>query len=96
MLDGLEGSDRLSELNAYFDIIDGGLEHPCGTAHQQACTDSRGHIDQSFDRALRHRAMTEELQRLRRRIDEHELPNVIGESEAMARSLPSRSETLLS
>jgi len=39
----------------------------------------------TIDRALRHRAMTEELQRLRRRIDEHELPNVIGESEAMKR-----------
>jgi DNA-binding NtrC family response regulator len=39
----------------------------------------------TIDRALRHRAMTEELQRLRRRIDEHELPNVIGESEAMQR-----------
>ena len=39
----------------------------------------------TIDRALRHRAMTEELQRLRRRVDEHELPNVIGESEAMAR-----------
>ncbi len=37
----------------------------------------------TIDRALRHRAMTEELQRLRRRVDEHELPNVIGESEAM-------------
>ncbi len=39
----------------------------------------------TIDRALRHRAMTEELQRLRRRIDEHELPNVVGESEAMKR-----------
>jgi len=39
----------------------------------------------TIDRALRHRAMTEELRRLRRRVDAHELPNVIGESEAMRR-----------
>ena len=39
----------------------------------------------TIDRAIRHRAMTEELQRLRRRVDEHELPNVVGESEAMKR-----------
>src|SRR5258706_14105905 len=39
----------------------------------------------TIDRALRHRAMTDELRRLRRRIDEHELPNVIGESETMQR-----------
>ncbi len=39
----------------------------------------------TIDRAMRHRAMTDELQRLRRRVDEHELPNVIGDSEAMQR-----------
>ncbi len=39
----------------------------------------------TIDRALRHRAMTDELRRLRRRVDEHELPNVIGDSEAMQR-----------
>jgi len=39
----------------------------------------------TMERAVRERAMTDELQRLRRRVDEHELPNVIGESEAMRR-----------
>jgi two-component system response regulator HydG len=39
----------------------------------------------TIDRALRHRAMTDELRRLRRRVDEHELPNVIGDSEVMQR-----------
>jgi DNA-binding NtrC family response regulator len=39
----------------------------------------------TIDRAVRHRAMTEELQRLRRRVDEHKLPNVVGNSEAMQR-----------
>jgi len=39
----------------------------------------------TMDRAVRYRAMTDELQRLRRRVDEHELPNVIGESDVMRR-----------
>jgi len=39
----------------------------------------------TIDRAVRHRAMSDELRRLRRRVDEHELPNVIGDSEAMQR-----------
>ena len=39
----------------------------------------------TVDRAMRYRAMTDELQRLRRRVDEHELPNVIGDSDAMKR-----------
>ncbi|MES1186613.1 MAG: sigma-54 dependent transcriptional regulator [Myxococcales bacterium] len=39
----------------------------------------------TIDRAVRYRAMTDELQRLRRRVDEHELPNVIGDSDAMRR-----------
>ena len=51
----------------------------------------------TIDRALRHRAMTDELRRLRRRVDEHELPNVIGDSEAMQRmaDIVSRVETAL-
>jgi two-component system, NtrC family, response regulator HydG len=39
----------------------------------------------TIDRAVRYRGMTDELQRLRRRVDEHELPNVIGDSDAMRR-----------
>jgi two-component system response regulator HydG len=39
----------------------------------------------TVDRALRHRALTDELQRLRRRADQRELPNVVGDSEAMQR-----------
>jgi len=39
----------------------------------------------TIDRAVRYRAMTDELQRLRRRVDEHDLPNVIGDSDAMQR-----------
>ncbi len=39
----------------------------------------------TMERAVRHRKMTDELRRLRRRVDAHELPNVIGESEAMQR-----------
>jgi two-component system response regulator HydG len=39
----------------------------------------------TIDRAVRYRAMTDELQRLRRRVDEHDLPNVIGDSDSMQR-----------
>jgi len=35
------------------------------------------------DRAARHRAMSDELRRLRRRVDQHELPNIVGASAAM-------------
>src|SRR6187399_1566149 len=37
----------------------------------------------SIDRAARHRAMTDELRRLRRRVEHQELPNIIGESESI-------------
>ncbi len=39
----------------------------------------------TMERAVRYRAMTDELQRLRRRVDEHELPNVVGQSDVMRR-----------
>jgi len=39
----------------------------------------------SVDRAARHRAMTEELRRLRRSADHPELPNIVGESETIRR-----------
>ena len=37
----------------------------------------------SVDRAARHRAMNDELKRLRRRVDQHELPNIVGHSESI-------------
>ncbi|HEV8548486.1 MAG TPA: sigma-54 dependent transcriptional regulator [Polyangiaceae bacterium] len=37
----------------------------------------------AVDRAARHRAMNDELRRLRRRVDQRELPNIIGESESI-------------
>jgi two-component system response regulator HydG len=37
----------------------------------------------AVDRGLRYRNLTDELGRLRRRIDQHELPNIIGNSDAM-------------
>ncbi len=37
----------------------------------------------AVDRAARHRAMNDELKRLRRRVDKRELPNIIGESESI-------------
>jgi two-component system response regulator HydG len=37
----------------------------------------------SVDRAARHRAMNDELKRLRRRVEERELPNIVGQSESM-------------
>jgi DNA-binding NtrC family response regulator len=39
----------------------------------------------TVDRAARHRAMSDELRRLRRRVDKPELSNVIGHSDAMRR-----------
>jgi DNA-binding NtrC family response regulator len=39
----------------------------------------------AIDRAARHRAMSDELRRLRRRVQDQELPNVIGASAAMRR-----------
>jgi two-component system response regulator HydG len=39
----------------------------------------------TIDRAACYRAMSDELRRLRRRVDTHELPNVIGSSNAMRR-----------
>jgi DNA-binding NtrC family response regulator len=39
----------------------------------------------TMDRAARHWTMSEELRRLRRRVEERDLPNVIGNSEAMRR-----------
>ena len=35
------------------------------------------------DRAARHRAMTDELKRLRLRVDHHELPNIVGHSDSI-------------
>jgi len=37
----------------------------------------------AVDRAARYRAMNDELKRLRRRVDRHELPNIVGESESI-------------
>jgi DNA-binding NtrC family response regulator len=37
----------------------------------------------TVDRAARHRAMNDELRRLRRRVDHHELPNIVGQSESI-------------
>jgi len=37
----------------------------------------------SVDRAARHRAMNDGLKRLRRRVDQHELPNIVGHSESI-------------
>ncbi len=37
----------------------------------------------SVDRAARHRAMNDELKRLRRRVDQHELPNIVGHSDSI-------------
>jgi two-component system response regulator HydG len=37
----------------------------------------------AVDRAARHRAMNDELKRLRRRVDHHELPNIVGQSESI-------------
>jgi DNA-binding NtrC family response regulator len=37
----------------------------------------------SVDRAARHRAMNDELKRLRRRVDQHELPNIVGQSDSI-------------
>jgi DNA-binding NtrC family response regulator len=37
----------------------------------------------AVDRAARHRAMNDELRRLRRRVDQRELPNIIGQSESI-------------
>jgi two-component system response regulator AtoC len=37
----------------------------------------------SIDRAARHRAMNDELKRLRRRVDQHELPNIVGHSDSI-------------
>jgi len=39
----------------------------------------------TMDRAARHWTMSEELRRLRRRVEDRELPNVVGSSEAMRR-----------
>jgi two-component system response regulator HydG len=37
----------------------------------------------AVDRAARHRAMTDELRRLRRRVEHQELPNIVGHSESI-------------
>jgi DNA-binding NtrC family response regulator len=37
----------------------------------------------AVDRAARHRAMNDELRRLRRRVDQRELPNIIGQSDSI-------------
>jgi len=37
----------------------------------------------AVDRAARHRAMNDELKRLRRRVDQHELPNIVGHSDSI-------------
>src|SRR5215831_20049527 len=37
------------------------------------------------ERAVQHRRMRDELRRLRRRVETHELPNVVGESDGMRR-----------
>ena len=37
----------------------------------------------AVDRAARHRAMTDELRRLRRRVEHQELPNIVGQSESI-------------
>ena len=37
----------------------------------------------AVDRASRHRAMNDELKRLRRRVDQRELPNIVGRSESV-------------
>jgi two-component system response regulator HydG len=39
----------------------------------------------TLERALRHRALTDELRRLRRRVETRELANMVGESEALKR-----------
>jgi len=39
----------------------------------------------TVERAVRHRAMSDELRRLRRRVESHELPRVVGTSPAMQR-----------
>ena len=39
----------------------------------------------AVDRAMRHHAMSEELRRLRRRVETHELPNMVGSSACMRR-----------
>ncbi len=37
----------------------------------------------TLERAVRHRSMSEELKRLRRRVDDHQLPSVVGSSDAV-------------
>jgi DNA-binding NtrC family response regulator len=40
-------------------------------------------LGMAVDRASRHRAMSDELKRLRRRVDQRELPNIVGRSESV-------------
>jgi two-component system response regulator HydG len=40
-------------------------------------------LSMAVDRASRHRAMNDELKRLRRRVDQRELPNIVGRSESV-------------
>ncbi|HEV8244169.1 MAG TPA: sigma-54 dependent transcriptional regulator [Polyangiaceae bacterium] len=68
----------------------GSLEHAVGAMHSGAYDFitkpvSMDALALALERAVRHRTMSDELRRLRRRVEDRELPNVIGTSIAMQR-----------
>src|SRR6185436_14994819 len=68
----------------------GSLEHAVGAMRSGAYDFitrpvSMDALALALERAVRHRTMSDELRRLRRRVEDRELPNVIGTSIAMQR-----------